>query len=55
MPKSVRRRIGFLIAADLAILGFIGWRTAATGASFADEARRMVPNVAPIDAGRRWA
>ncbi len=28
MPKSVQRRIGFLVAADLAILGFIGWRTA---------------------------
>jgi ribose/xylose/arabinose/galactoside ABC-type transport system permease subunit len=48
MPKTVRRRIGFLIVADLAILGFIGWRTAATGTSFADEASRIVPNVTPI-------
>jgi ribose/xylose/arabinose/galactoside ABC-type transport system permease subunit len=48
MPKSVRRRIAFLVVADLAILGFIGWRTAGSGTSFADEASRMVPNVAPI-------
>ena len=27
MPKSVQRRIDFLIAANVAILGFIGWRT----------------------------
>ena len=48
MPKSVQRRIGFLIAANVAILGFIAWRTAASGTSFADEASRMVSNVAPI-------
>src|SRR5579862_113317 len=46
MPRSVRRRIGFLIIADLAILAFIGWRTG--GANFVDEASRMAPNVAPI-------
>lgn len=46
MPRSVRRRIGFLVIADLAILAFIGWRTG--GANFADEASRMAPNVAPI-------
>jgi ribose/xylose/arabinose/galactoside ABC-type transport system permease subunit len=48
MPKSVQRRIDFLIAANVAILGFIGWRTGASGTSFADEASRMVSNVAPI-------
>jgi ribose/xylose/arabinose/galactoside ABC-type transport system permease subunit len=48
MPKTVRRRIGFLIVADLAILGFIGWRTAASGTYFSDEASRIVPNVTPI-------
>lgn len=48
MPKSVRRRIGFLVVADLMILGFIAWRAAARGASFSDEVSRMVPNVAPI-------
>jgi ribose/xylose/arabinose/galactoside ABC-type transport system permease subunit len=48
LPKSVGRRIAFLVAADLAILGFIGWRTSGSGTSFADEVSRMVPNVAPI-------
>jgi ribose/xylose/arabinose/galactoside ABC-type transport system permease subunit len=47
MPKSVRRRIVFLVAADALLIGFIAWRAAATGASFGDEAGRMAPNVAP--------
>jgi len=47
MPKTVQRRIGFLIVADLAILSFIAWRTAPSG-TFVDEASRMVPNVTPI-------
>jgi ribose/xylose/arabinose/galactoside ABC-type transport system permease subunit len=48
MPKSVRRRIVFLVAADLLLLGFIWSKAAASGASFADEAGRMAPNVAPM-------
>lgn len=48
MSRSVRRRIGFLVAANASILGFIAWRTAASGTSFADEAARIVPNVTPI-------
>jgi ribose/xylose/arabinose/galactoside ABC-type transport system permease subunit len=47
MPKSVRRRITFLVVADLTILAFIAWRASASETSFADEAARMVPNVAP--------
>jgi ribose transport system permease protein len=47
MPKSVRRRILFLIAADALLLAFIGSKAAATGASFGNELRRMAPNVAP--------
>jgi ribose transport system permease protein len=47
MPKSVRRRIVFLIAADAVLLGFIWYRAAGSGASFADEAARIPPNVAP--------
>jgi rhamnose transport system permease protein len=47
MPKSVRRRIVFLVAADALLLGFIWWRATVTGASFADEARHIAPNVAP--------
>jgi ribose/xylose/arabinose/galactoside ABC-type transport system permease subunit len=47
MPKSVRRRIMFLVAADAALLGFIALRAAASGGSFTDEMGRMAPNVAP--------
>ena len=47
MPRSVKRRIGFLLAADLAILAFIGWRAPGRGTSFAHEASQIVPNVAP--------
>src|SRR5579863_8640324 len=45
MPKTVRRRIGFLLAADLAILAFIAWCAARSGTSFRDEAARVAPNV----------
>jgi ribose/xylose/arabinose/galactoside ABC-type transport system permease subunit len=49
MPRSVRRRIVFLIAADLAVLAFIAWRVAdQPTASLADEMTRMGPNVAPV-------
>jgi ribose/xylose/arabinose/galactoside ABC-type transport system permease subunit len=48
MSKSVRRRIVFLILADLALFGVIAGETNATGASLRDEASRILPNVAPI-------
>ena len=44
MPKSVRRRVLFLVVANAALLGFI-WRQA--GAAFPDEAARIAPNAAP--------
>jgi len=47
MPKAVRRRVVFLLAADALLLAFIWCRAAASGASFGDEMRRLVPNVAP--------
>ena len=47
MPKAVRRRIVFLVAADALLLAFIWSRAAASGASFGDEMGRLVPNVAP--------
>ncbi|HXY33165.1 MAG TPA: ABC transporter permease [Planctomycetaceae bacterium] len=47
LPKSVRRRIVFLVAGDAVLLGFIWWKAAQSRASFADEVGRMAPNVAP--------
>jgi ribose/xylose/arabinose/galactoside ABC-type transport system permease subunit len=48
MSKSVRRRILFLIVADVALFTVIAWQTRATGSNLPDEASRILPNVAPI-------
>jgi ribose/xylose/arabinose/galactoside ABC-type transport system permease subunit len=48
MPKSLRRRIAFLVVVDLAIIGFIAARTAGDGgAALIDELWRLPSNVAP--------
>jgi ribose/xylose/arabinose/galactoside ABC-type transport system permease subunit len=47
MPKSVRRRVLFLVVANAALVGFIWRQAAASGASFTDEAARLAPNAAP--------
>ena len=47
MPKSVRRRVLFLVVADALLLGFIWRQAAVSGASFADEAARKLQDLYP--------